>query len=162
MNVKEYIGRYEALEQSIKRDERLLAMLENSCGGTLLDRLNGTREGLSPEGIRTVSRLVYGTDRLRSRLNRKIRLYEKYTVKLTLAAEKIKKKALRDYVVNHYLYGFTHEEVAEMNHYCERQIYRQAQEARRELTKALISLNPRTHRLKGRRNHIKYRRRSAA
>lgn len=142
MDLKEYLGRYEALQESIRADERLLELVEASQSSLLLSRI---REGgsFSQQGKSSLSQIIFDASALRRRLAHKNRLYEKYAMRIKAAAELISSPTLRSFVICRYLYGFKADQIAEINYYSERHIYRKAQNARRELHRALLLLMPR-------------------
>ncbi len=142
MDLKEYLGRYEALQASIRSDERLLALLEASQNSLLLSRIR--EDGIfSQQSKNSLSEMIFDSSALKRRLAHKNRLYEKYAVRIKAAAEYIASPMLRNFVICRYLYGFKADQIAEINYYSERHIYRKAQKARRELHQALLLLMPR-------------------
>ncbi|MDD6312839.1 MAG: hypothetical protein PUB08_05205 [Firmicutes bacterium] len=149
MNIKEYLGRYAALQKAIARDQKMLKLIESQKSGILLNTL--AAGSFSEAGQNIVESLISDSERLKKKIRARTRLYEKYTVKITKAIMLMKSQPQKDYIITRYLYGFSCEKVAEMNHYCERQIYRQAQEARRSLYLALLTLKPKLKRITGKR-----------
>lgn len=141
MNLKEYLERYEALQESIRKDERLLEMVESGQCSFMLSRLR--EEGcFSREGKSSLSQLIFDSEVLKRRLSYKNRLYERYALRIKAAAEHIKSPVYRNYVICRYLYGFKADKIAEINYYSERHVYRKAQVARRELYLALLKVMP--------------------
>ena len=144
MNIQEYLSYYADLQDSIKKDEALLSLLKSKGYRSLISRLIG-KDSFSSKERQIICQNVFDEERLKKCIKRKTALYEKATYKITTAASGFKNKALRDYVINRYVYGFTHEEVAEMCYYSERQLYRLAKSAKAELYKALLLLMPKAN-----------------
>ena len=73
LDLKEYLGRYEALQESIRADERLLELVEASQSSLLLSRI---REGgsFSQQGKSSLSQIIFDASALRRRLAHKNRL----------------------------------------------------------------------------------------
>lgn len=141
MNLKEYLQRYEAVQYSIRKDEKLLELVESGQCSFLLSRL--AREGsFSSEGKRSLAQTVFDADALRRRIAHKNRLFEKYVLRIRAAAELIPSPVHQSFVICRYLYGFKADKIAEINYYSERHIYRKAQVARRELYLALLKVMP--------------------
>ncbi len=141
MNLKEYLERYEALQRSIRKDEKLLELVESGQCSFLLSRLR--EEGsFSREGKDCLSRTVFDSRALKKRIAHKNRLYEKYVLRIKAAAELIPSPVHQSFVICRYLYGFKADKIAQINYYSERHIYRKAQVARRELYLALLKVMP--------------------
>lgn len=139
-----FLIRYERLQASIAEAERVLSLFDrNGHGPPAADEWNEAHALL-------VSYLAPDREKLTERLFHHYRLFERMTVMLSRAIRRIPEKPHRDYLIWHYLYHFTHESIAEVLHYSERQVYRQASAARCALGKTL-RLPPQAVPLKGRR-----------
>lgn len=142
MKLKEYLGRYFALQTSIKNDEKLLELIESGQCAFILSRIS-QGGSFCDSSKKTLSGIIFDSNALRRRLRHKNRLFEKYTLRIKAAAELIQSPTSRNYVICRYLYGFNAEKIAEINYYSERHIYRLAQTANRRLFLALLRVMPR-------------------
>lgn len=150
MDLKEYLGRYTSLRTSIQNDEKLLELIDSGQCSFILSRL-GEDGAFSDGSKRTLSGIIFDSALLRKKLAHKNRLFEKYTLRIKEAAERIDSPTLRNFVICRWLYGFNAEKIAEINYYSERHIYRMAQTANRRLFLALLEVMPKPVRLKNKR-----------
>lgn len=141
MTFEEYVGRFRLLQHSAEKAQRRLELYSTGAYQGFLRRFEGCRH---PE----LSSVLFSTESLRRDYLRKQRLCERYALRLTRAISKMEAGELRDYAMYHYLYGLTHEQIAEQSFFCVRTVYRHARHARLALTKALLQVMPRAVRTK--------------
>lgn len=92
--------------------------------------------------------LVLTEEKVEARRRKRQKLCERYGERIARAAALIESSPLREYALYHYLYGLTHEEIAEQSFFCVRTVYRHGKEARKALEKALLSIMPKAKRIK--------------
>ena len=144
-----FLARYERCRKSIEEEERVLSLFEHGQSDPVTDM-----EGIGEGRFAILDYLAPTRNAITDRLYKNYRLFEKMTVALAAAIRRIPEKSLRDYLVWHYFYRFTHEAVAEVMHYSVRQVYRQGSQARCALSKTL-HLPPQSRPFKGRRYTVK-------
>lgn len=127
-----FLARFERCRKNIEEEERVLSLFEHQTPRTLHDY-----KGLDKSALAVLSYLAPTRDEVSTRLMRHYRLFEKLCAALGAGIRRIPEKNLRDYLVWHYFYRFTHEAIAEVMNYSVRQIYRQGTQARTALSKSL-------------------------
>lgn len=145
MTFEDYITRFRLLRNALENDERLLELVSSEGYHALLGRVEEAPE---------LEKIVLRRDVLEKRIAKRRALYEKYAVRIARAACMISSPPIREYAVCRYLYGFTHESIAEGSFYSVRTLYRHRSTAEKELFRALLSLQgkaKREGRLKGKR-----------
>lgn len=142
MTFDEYMTRFRLLQHSVEQDERMLLLLQGKAYSYFAERFGNTKNPV-------LSPLVLTKDVVEARRRRRQRLCERYGERIARAVALIESPPLREYALYHYLYGLTHEEIAEQSFFCVRTVYRHGKEARKELEKALLSLMPKPCRTKG-------------
>lgn len=131
-----FLARFERIRRCIEEEERVLSLFKSQTPKTLYDY-----EGLSVESLPVLAYLAPTRNEVGDRLIYHYKLFEKHCCVLGEGIRKVREKHLRDYLIWHYFYRFTHESIAEAMNYSTRQIYRLATQARCELNKTL-SLPP--------------------
>ena len=131
-----FLARFERIRRCIEEEERVLSLFKHQNPKTLRDY-----EGLSTSALSVLDYLAPTRNEVNDRLIYHYRLFEKHCAVLGKAIRDIREKHLRDYLIWHYFYRFTHEAISEAMNYSTRQIYRIATQARSELNKTL-SLPP--------------------
>lgn len=129
-----FLLRYERVRKSIEEEERVLALFDR---GGLSRAPISDMQGVSEAHAKLVRYLAPSRNEISERLFFHYRLFERMTSMLSDAIRRIPEKSLRDYLIWHYFYQFTHEAIAEVMHYSVRQIYRQGAQARCALSKTL-------------------------
>ena len=127
-----FLARFERIKKTIEEEERVLSLFDHSQAKTI-----SQFEGLQPEHCAVLAYLAPTKNEVSDRLFFHYRLFEKFCAALGAAIRRIPDKCLRDYLIWHYFYQFTHEAIAEVMNYSVRQIYRQGARARTALSKAL-------------------------
>jgi len=148
MTLEEYIGRFRLLQHSAEKAQRRLELFSSGAYQGFLRRFEGCSH---PE----LSSVLFTTESLRADLAKKQRLCERYALRLTRAIALMEPGELRDYALYHYLYGLTHEQIAEQSFFCVRTVYRYARHARLALIKTLRQVGPKPIRTPPRRYRIK-------
>ena len=148
MTLEEYIGRFRLLQHSAEKAQRRLELYSTGAYQGFLRRFEGCQH---PE----LSSVLFTTESLRRDYERKQRLCERYALRLTRAISMMEAGELRDYALYHYLYGLTHEQIAEQSFFCVRTIYRYARHARLALAKALLQVMPKALRTEPRKYRIR-------
>lgn len=148
MTLDEYIGRFRLLQHSAEKAQRRLELYSTGAYQGFLRRFEGCRH---PE----LSSVLFATESLRRDFERKQRLCERYALRLTRAISLMEAGELRDYALYHYLYGLTHEQIAEQSFFCVRTVYRYGRHARLALTKALLEVMPKAIRTEPRKYRIR-------
>lgn len=136
MTFEEYVGRYSSLKGIILHFQEQKNLMESDPYLHFLNDVDaaGAADDL-PNGVFLPSDM----DR---RLHRAWRLYRKYLIRLARACDLVRGLSVRDLAIKHYLYGLTHEEIAERGHYGVRTVYRQSREARRQIREYLLLMMP--------------------
>lgn len=147
MTLEEYVGRFRLLQHSAEKAQRRLELYSTGAYQGFLRRFEGSSH---PE----LSSVLFTTESLKRDLMKKQRLCERYAVRLTRAISLMEAGELRDYALYHYLYGLTHEQIAEQSFFCVRTIYRYARHARLALTRALHQVGPKAIRTEPHRYRI--------
>ena len=148
MNLEEYVGRFRLLQHSAEKAQRRLELYSTGAYQGFLRRFEGCRH---PE----LSSVLFTTESLKKDLEKKQRLCERYALRLTRAIYLMEPGELRDYALNHYLYGLTHEQIAEQSFFCVRTVYRYARKAREALTASMLKIKPKAIRTEPQRYRIK-------
>lgn len=139
MTLEEYLTRFQLLQHGVEKDERMLALLQGKAYRSFV-RLFG--ESPDPH----LCALILSEEEVKRRMERKKRLSERYARRIAKACLKMESVELREYAICHYLYGMTHEDIAERSYFCVRTVYRQAKQAKEQLRCALLSVMPRHRR----------------
>ena len=148
MTLEEYVGRFRLLQHSAEKAQRRLELYSTGAYQGFLRRFEGCRH---PE----LSSVLFTTESLKRDLEKKQRLCERYAIRLSRAISLMEAGELRDYAMYHYLYGLTHEQIAEQSFFCVRTIYRYARYAREALRKAMLQVKPRAVRCAPNRFRVK-------
>ncbi len=148
MTLEEYIARFRLLQHSAEKDERSLALYSSGAYHAFLRRFEGAKDPL-------LSSVLLSEQKLRHDFAKKQRLCEKYAVRLTRAISLIRSPQLREIALCRYLYGLTHEEIAEQSFFCVRTVYRYSKKAKEELRKAMLLVQPKRIRIKDARFQVK-------
>lgn len=148
MTLEEYITRFRLLQHAAEKEERNLALLSSGAYSSFLNRFSGTTDPI-------LESVVVTRERMQKSFEKKQRLCERYAVRLTRAISMIEIPYLREYALCHFLYGLTHEEIAEQSFFCVRTVYRHGKKAKKELEKALLSIQPKRIRTVGARFTVK-------
>lgn len=148
MTLEEYVGRFRLLQHSAEKAQRRLELFASGAYQGFLKRFEACgRPELSP--------VLLSTEELRRDFAKKQRLCERYAIRLTRAISLMEPGELRDYALQHYLYGLTHEQIADQSFYCVRTVYRYARHARLALMKAMKQVEPKPLRTAPHRYRIK-------
>ena len=139
MTFEEYLARYRLLQHALERDEQSLRLMEKSAYRSFSERFAAAS---SP----TLRALAASKESLRARAAHRRRLCERYALRLARAVALIPAGELREYARYRFLYGLTHEEVAEVSFYSVRTVYRFAKNARLEMEKAMRAVSPKARR----------------
>ncbi len=140
MTFDEYISRYWLLQRAVEQDEKSLALMQSESYRSFVHHFG---ESASP----VLRAFALGENSLKEKLNRHRRLCERYATRLALAISLISVEEIRDFARLHYLYGLTHEEIAEMSFFSLRTVYRHAKRAKSELKKQLRAVSPKQKRI---------------
>lgn len=141
MTLEEYVARFRLLQHSAEKDERSLALMSSGSYRAFLHRFGNVKNPV-------FTSILISEKVLRRNLAKKQRLCERYALRLTRAISLIPPGELKEYALNHFLYGLTHEEIAEQSFYSVRTVYRYAKKAKEELRKALLQVQPKLRRTK--------------
>jgi len=144
VNFEEYLTRFRLIQLAVEKDEKMLELYQGKAYGVFLRHFGSTHHP-------ALSRHVLTPDALEQRLQRKKRLAERYAVRIARACDRIETLELREYAIYHFLYGMTHEDLAERSQFCVRTVYRQGKLAKKELEKALLSVMPKPKKIPPRR-----------
>lgn len=139
MTFDEYMARFRLLQHGAEQDERTLKLLQGKAYRAFAGRFEKTEDPV-------LSALLLTEKRIRERHEKRQRLCERYARRIATAVSRIESPALREYALYRYLYGLTHEEIAEQSFFCVRTVYRHGKQAKKELEKALLDLQPRPRR----------------
>lgn len=142
MTFEEYIGRYRLLQRALERDERMLELMGRTEYGAFLQRFRA-------EDSPVLAPLLTTQKGVRERIRRRQRLCLRYAERIARAAARISSPVMQQYALYRYLYGMTHEDIADQSFFCVRTVYRHATRARRELNLALLQVMPKVKRTKG-------------
>ncbi len=148
MTLEEYIGRFRLFQHSAEKAQRRLELFSSGAYQGFLRRFEGCQQ---PE----LSSVLFTTESLKQDLAKKQRFCERYAIRLTRAISLMEAGELRDYALYHYLYGLTHEQIAEQSFFSVRTVYRHARHARMALTRAMLQVGPKVVRTKSCRYRIK-------
>lgn len=135
MTFEEYVGRFRLLQHGAEKAQRRLELYSSGAYQGFLSRFEGC-------GRPELSSVIFSTEELQRDLAKKQRLCERYAVRLTRAISLMESGELRDYALQHYLYGLTHEQIADQSFFCVRTVYRYARHARLALMEALKKVHP--------------------
>ncbi len=141
MTFDEYMTRFRLLQHEVEKDERMLLLLRGDTYQAFVSRFGKTENPV-------LRSLILTEERVEARRRRRQKLCERYGERIARAVALLESPPLREYALYHYLYGLTHEEIAEQSFFCVRTVYRHGKEARRELERALLSLMPKARRIK--------------
>ncbi|MBR5294971.1 MAG: hypothetical protein IKU24_00095 [Clostridia bacterium] len=142
MTLDEYIARYRLLQYSAEKDERCLALYSSGAYHSFLHRFENAKDPI-------LSSVMISEQKLRRNYEKKQRLCERHAIRLTRAISLIENKELREYALCRFLYGLTHEEIAEQSFFCVRTVYRYGKKAKEELRKAMLRVQPKRIRIQG-------------
>lgn len=148
MTLDEYVARFQLLQHSAEKDERSLKLMSSGAYQAFLHRFGNAQDPM-------ISSLLISEVALRKKYEKKQRLCERYALRLTRAISQIPSGELREYALNHFLYGLTHEEIAEQSFYSVRTVYRHAKKAKEALRCALLSVQPKLRRTQPGRYRVK-------
>lgn len=151
-----FLRRYEDCRRLIGEQERLMSLFDKNTPGA------DTDAGMRAQSQNVLYRRLAPTHaEVWQSLTENYRLFERMTASLSHGIRRIPEKRERDYLVFHYFYHFTHESIAEVLHYSERQIYRVACAARTSLSKTLRT-PPMARHLKFRRYRARFHKKTEA
>ncbi len=139
MTFDEYMTRFRLLQRSVEQDEKLLHLLRGKAYQSFAARFGKTENPV-------LRSLVLTDQKVEARRKKRQRLCERYGIRIARAISLMESPALQEYALYHYLYGLTHEEIAEQSFFCVRTVYRHGKKARKELEKKLLSVMPRAKR----------------
>ncbi len=135
MTFEEYVGRFRLLQHSAEKAQRRLELFSSGAYQGFMKRFEGC-------GRPELSSVIFSTEQLERDLAKKQRMCERYAIRLTRAISLMEAGELRDYALQHYLYGLTHEQIADQSFFCVRTVYRYARHARLALMKAMKQVAP--------------------
>lgn len=148
MNLEEYLARFRLLQHAAEKDERNLEMFSQEGYRSFVHRFSASSDPV-------LSRMVLTEEVLQRRLKKRQRLCERYAARIARAVEKIPVEELREYARLHFLYGLTHETIAEQSFYSVRTVYRHGKKAREEMRKALLAAMPKRKKIPPARFRVK-------
>ena len=148
MTLDEYVDRFRLLQHSAEKDERSLKLMSSGAYRAFLHRFENVQDPI-------FSSVLISEKALRKSLEKKQRLCERYALRLTRAISLLPPGELKEYALNHFLYGLTHEEIAEQSFYSVRTVYRYAKKAKEELRLAMLSIQPKLVRTEPGRYRVK-------
>ncbi len=148
MTLEEYIARFRLLQHSAEKDERSLALFSSGAYHSFLHRFESAKNPL-------LSSVILSEKKLREDFEKKQRLCERYAIRLTRAISLIESRQLREYALCRFLYGLTHEEIAEQSFFCVRTVYRYGKKAKEELRQAMLRVQPKRVRIPSCRFRVK-------
>lgn len=148
MTLEEYVGRFRLLQHSAEKAQRRLELYSSGAYQGFLKRFGSC-------GRPELSSVLFSTERLKEDLAKKQRMCERYAIRLTRAISLMEAGELRDYALQHYLYGLTHEQIADQSFFCVRTVYRYARHARLALMEAMKQVAPKPIRTVSHRYRIK-------
>ncbi len=148
MTLDEYIARFRLLQHSAEKDERSLNLYSSGAYRSFLRRFEGAKDPL-------LSSVLISEKKLRQDFEKKQRLCERYAIRLTRAISLIESPQLREIALCRYLYGLTHEEIAEQSFFCVRTVYRHSKKAKEELRKAMLRVQPKRIRIQRARYRVR-------
>ncbi len=140
MTLDEYLTKFRLLQHAAEREEKALALLSSGAYASFLKRFEKSEDPI-------LSSVLVSREKMEKSFRKKQRLCERYAVRLTRAISLIEVPELREYALCHFLYGLTHEEIAEQSFYCVRTVYRYGKKAKKELEAALLSVQPKRKRI---------------
>lgn len=143
-----FLAKFERCRKNIEEEERVLSLFEHEPTRSVTQY-----RGLDTSHCAVLQLLAPTKNEVSDRLFSHYRLFEKLCSVLGAAIRRIPQKHLRDYLIWHYFYQFTHEVIAEVMNYSVRQIYRQGAQARSALNAAL-RLPPQPKRTQGHRYRV--------
>ncbi len=137
------MARFEALKRKITEIQREKCLRASPQFRLFIDQARQTRAlAILPESV------VMPEKEWEIRIRRMQRLYCKYAARIAAACEKIDSGPIRQYAIQRYLYGCTHEEIADRSFYSLRTVYRQGARAKKELRARLLKEMPQVRRTK--------------
>lgn len=142
MTFDEYYARYRLLRISLDKKDRMRSMLNRKDYRSFLDRFGG---GVAP----ALNNLLITDKELEESIARRTKLAGRYAARLAKAAENIASPPLREYAVLRFVYGLTHEEIADLSFYSVRTVYRHSHQAKKALEAELRKIKPKAKKAKG-------------
>ena len=139
MTPEAYLMRFYQLCRAVEKDESSIKLLSSAPYQTFLSHFRESRDPVLSAAVRSRASIA-------SSCARKRRLCEKYAARIARAIADIPSPEAREYALCHYLYGMTHEAIAEHSFFSVRTVYRHARRAKKELNRALLAHHPRLRR----------------
>jgi len=140
LTFEEYLTRYRLLQHSVEKDQRSVGLLQGEAYRSFCHHFEHTKDPYLSVSILTKRNLE-------ERVRRRRRLCERYAARIARAAERIADPELREYARFRYLYGLTHEQIADCSFYSVRTVYRHAGKAREAMKKSLLEISPKWKRI---------------
>jgi hypothetical protein len=140
LTFEEYLARFRLLRHALEKDERALLMISGAPYRDFERLFSSSRDP-------ALARMVLTEPKLRERIEKRRRLCERYAARLARGVEKIGVEELREYARLHYLYGLTHEMIAEQSFFSVRTVYRHGKKAKEAMEKALLEVSPKIRRI---------------
>ncbi len=140
MTFEEYLVRFRLLQHALEKDGRTLALMQKNTYRQFYSRF-------ADSGEESLSRLVISEGELRERMERRERLCRRYALRLARAIDRIRVPEWKEYATFHYLYGLTHEEIAESSFYSVRTVYRHGKKAKKAMEEAMREVGPKIRRI---------------
>jgi hypothetical protein len=140
MTFEEYLVRFRLLQHALEKDERTLGLMQKDSYRQFYSRF-------ADSGEESLERLVVSEKALRERIARRERLCQRYALRLARAIDRIGVPELKEYAAFHYLYGLTHEEIAESSFYSVRTVYRHGKKAKKAMEAAMHEVGPKIGRI---------------
>ncbi len=131
-----YLGRFRLLQYALEKDERSLKWIRGDSYRAFLRRFGRSQDAV-------LSSVVITEETLVRRIQKRQRLCERYASRLVRAIARIPAPELREYALLHYLYGLTHEDIADQSFFSVRTVYRHGNKAKTALKEALLKVGPR-------------------
>ena len=135
MTMEEYLARFRLLQHAAEKDERTLALLKSPAYRSFIHRFKNSEDPV-------LSCTVLTEKALTARLEKRQRLCERYASRIARVIAGIQTPELKEYALYHFLYGLTHEEIAERSYFSVRTVYRHAKKAREDLRIELLRVSP--------------------
>ncbi|MBR2616200.1 MAG: hypothetical protein IKC69_05940 [Clostridia bacterium] len=148
MTVEEYLIRYRLLQHALDLDLRQKKLLETAEYQSWIARFaNSDHPELRHHRQKEEER--------QKKTERRRRLCERYALRISRAIERIRKYELREYARFHFLYGLTHEEIADASFFSLRTVYRHGNMAKKEFARCLLEVSPKLRRIPSARFRVK-------
>lgn len=154
MTIEAYLYCFKTLTRSIISDQEMLDLYRRNKNAFLHTRLS-EKNSFTPEENEHVLKMIFSEDTFRKKLNKKKRLYDRFTARIARCAFEIRDDRFRDYIILHYIYDIPAEDIAEKKNYAERSMYRLGKEARKRLASEILKTSPKPKRSK-REKHKRY------